>query len=95
MNWRGVSPFVAFQNMGGDLSFTKLVIATVVVAHFIGRPFSAIMATIVIAASFGKSTFEGFLQRGMFDATDTNVTETKSITERRINVPGEPGVEPS
>jgi hypothetical protein len=90
---RGWSLVEPFRNMGGDISFSKLVIVAVAVAHFAGHPFSSLMATILISASLGKSTWESFLQRGQWNESESTVNETKDITERRVTVLGEPGIE--
>lgn len=89
MNW---NPLVAFTNMGGDLSFTKLMVVALLVASWTGHAPSLLFATLLMAASFGKSTFEAWLQRGTWTATDTNTTQ--SITERRVVDQGV-GVEPA
>lgn len=90
-----MNPAVAMSNMAGDLSFTKGLIVAFVVAHWTGYTFSAIGMTILLSAAFGKSTWESFLARGQWSATETHATEDKTITERRIVTPGEPGIEPS
>jgi hypothetical protein len=61
VNW--LLPYVALDLTGKDgrPSFTKLLIAVVVVLFAIGKPLPWWLVLAVIAASFGRSTFTAFL----------------------------------
>jgi hypothetical protein len=82
----------AFRNMGGDWSFTKLLIVAFFVAHWYGHAPGVIAEALLMSAAFGKSTFEAWLQRGTWTASDSTVTQ--NITERRTVDHGI-GVEPA
>lgn len=79
----------AWRNMAGDWSFTKLLITAVFVAKY--HELSALIIFGLIAAAFGKSTYESFLQRGTWTASDATINNT----ETRITLTGEPGVQPA
>lgn len=77
----------------GRQSFTKWIVLILLAMHAAKVAPGVIAEGMLLAAAFGKQTFLAWLARGQWSASDT--VEAKSITERRINVPGEPGIEPA
>jgi hypothetical protein len=50
-----------WTDMNGDVSFTKLVITALIVRVMQEHPFPTITVIALLAAAFGKSTFEKWL----------------------------------
>mgnify|MGYP001546274422 CR=1 FL=1 len=73
-----------FCNMSGDLSFTKVCVLILLVMHAFHIAPGVVAEAMLLSAAFGKSTFEGWLQKSAFEASDSNATETKTIIERRV-----------
>ncbi len=71
-------------NWSGDLSFTKCLIVYFCMTPWFGLWFPLATLIVLISAAFGKSTWESYLQRGSWSTSDTTITDTKTITDRRI-----------
>jgi hypothetical protein len=77
-----LKPWEPWTDINDQLSFTKLLITAFVVAIFMQVPLQATIVALLIAAAFGKSTFEKWLERTQFEVKDT--------TERNIKEGYEP-----
>lgn len=67
----------AFCDLNGDLSFTKLLIIAITIALYRGLAISPYLATVLLAAAFGKSMFEKFLAKGTFSTAATETVDAK------------------
>lgn len=76
MRWWG-----PFGDVRGHLSFTKLVIVAVLVGLLCRVPLPTVLTVALVAASFGKSTFEKWLTRAQFTATATETTARRIADE--------------
>lgn len=91
--WQWVDVTRAWKNMAGDWSFTKLLITAIFIAKF--HSLTALIIIALLAAAFGKSTFEGFVQRGSWNTNESVTENITRILARRVTAPGAPPFEPA
>lgn len=66
-----------------------MVLVVVVIAHFMGKPFTVWDQVVMFSASFGYAMWRTFLKSGMLRRADTVATSVvHTITERRDPVLG-------
>jgi hypothetical protein len=82
-------------NASGDLSFTKCLILLFVGLHAFGHGLPFLSEGLLMSAAFGKSTFEGWLQRGQWTASSSVSETSTTIIDRRQTPNGLPGFEPA
>ena len=73
------------RGIDGRVSFTKAMIVALLAMHWFGKAPGVISEGLLMAAAFGKATFETYLLRGNWSASDVTTTASNTqITERRV-----------
>jgi hypothetical protein len=76
----------------GRLSFAKLVLVSIVVAQFVGRPFAIGMALAVVSASYGPKMWQSFLDsKGVTSHEEAKFEDTHDT--RNVNLTNKTTIE--